>query len=537
MRYIDADILREINIVDTPGTNVILDRQQRLTEEFVPRSDLVLFVMSADRPFTDSEVRFLRYIRQWGKKVVFVLNKVDLLASEGEVGEVTGFVADNAARLLGVEGAKVVPVSARLAVEAKMASRTAEDDTSTDALTLVEQQRLAKDKRWVESRFEGLESFVRDFLMGVPGAQGAGESVRLKLRTPLFVAEALLEAARAALEAEAEVARADAASVGLVRSQLASFKAGMQKEGQVQRDEVFRQLSSISKRAASVVDATLTLSNWSALSSYVMGSKSKGALLPVASLFRQEVPKDSAASLAALVKEHSMWVASNCQRQVDNYRGFAAERLASLGRSFEELEDVEAGELRRDPEARRRWRQLRTVATQAATDSSAEKLDSPGTATGVALSVVNGFDTTATEVMLEGDVRDAVLSTASTAAGAGALGVLLTTVLPTTLEDLLALGLSAALAYASVLNLPLRRAETKKKAEAATEAVAASVQDGMKKELLAALEQCEAEVLSFIEPLEELTVVSAERTEAAVAEVTALAEEVAALQRRVADVE
>ena len=46
-----------MNIVDTPGTNVILERQQRLTEEYVPRADLVLFVMSADRPFSESEVR------------------------------------------------------------------------------------------------------------------------------------------------------------------------------------------------------------------------------------------------------------------------------------------------------------------------------------------------------------------------------------------------------------------------------------------------------------------------------------------------
>ena len=59
-----------------PGTNVILDRQQRLTEEYVPRADLVLFVMSADRPFTESEVNFLKYIRQWGKKVIFLVNKV-----------------------------------------------------------------------------------------------------------------------------------------------------------------------------------------------------------------------------------------------------------------------------------------------------------------------------------------------------------------------------------------------------------------------------------------------------------------------------
>ena len=57
VRYLDSDLLRDVNVVDTPGTNVILDRQQRLTEEYVPRADLVLFVLSADRPFTDSEVR------------------------------------------------------------------------------------------------------------------------------------------------------------------------------------------------------------------------------------------------------------------------------------------------------------------------------------------------------------------------------------------------------------------------------------------------------------------------------------------------
>lgn len=78
IRHLPAKLLQEINVVDTPGTNVILDRQQRLTEEYVPRADMVLFVMSADRPFTESEVNFLKYIRQWKKKVVFLVNKVSL---------------------------------------------------------------------------------------------------------------------------------------------------------------------------------------------------------------------------------------------------------------------------------------------------------------------------------------------------------------------------------------------------------------------------------------------------------------------------
>jgi len=540
IRHINADLLREVNVVDTPGTNVILGRQQRLTEEFVPRSDLVLFVLSADRPFTDSEVQFLKYIRQWGKKVIFVVNKCDLLASEGEVAEVVGFVSDNAARVLGVEGATVMPVSARLATEAKIFSKTSEHENSPDALTLTEQKRLAKSQQWHASRFEGLEGYVRDFLLGT-GVEGAGERVRLKLKTPLFVAEALLEAAVSALEAEAEVARADASSIGLVQSQLNTFKIAMGKEGQLQRDEVSKKLSSVANRAAAVIDATLTLSNWDSLSRYILGNDNSSVLPPVASLFRQEVPKDSAAALAAVVKEHSLWIASNCQRQVDNYRGFAADRSASLGNSLDGLEDVEAAELRRDPEARKRWRQVRAAVVIDGDDSSVTSMSNTreegSSPAETAFAAASAYDPGSTEALLETDVREAVLSTASTAAGAGAFGVLLTTILPTTVEDLLALGLSAAVAYASVLNLPLKRAETKKKAELATEAAAAEVQRRMEAELQSALQLCEGEVMSFIKPLEELAVEAAEKADAAVVKAKALTAEVAELQRKVANVE
>ena len=59
--------------------------------------------------------------RKWGKKVVFLVNKVDILARQEEVAEVADFVADNAQRLLGVEAAKVLPISARAALDAKLA--------------------------------------------------------------------------------------------------------------------------------------------------------------------------------------------------------------------------------------------------------------------------------------------------------------------------------------------------------------------------------------------------------------------------------
>ena len=56
----------------------------------MPRSDLVLFVTSADRPFTETERAFLEQIRGWGKKIVVVINKIDILESDAQVEEVRG---------------------------------------------------------------------------------------------------------------------------------------------------------------------------------------------------------------------------------------------------------------------------------------------------------------------------------------------------------------------------------------------------------------------------------------------------------------
>src|SRR5215204_7299962 len=113
-----AEVLREISIVDTPGTNAIIRRHEELTRNFVPRSDLVLFVTSADRPFTESERAFLEQIREWGKKIVFIVNKVDILSRPEERQEVIQYVGQNAEALLN-ESPQLFAVSARLALEAR----------------------------------------------------------------------------------------------------------------------------------------------------------------------------------------------------------------------------------------------------------------------------------------------------------------------------------------------------------------------------------------------------------------------------------
>jgi small GTP-binding protein len=96
-----APRLRALALVDTPGTNAVITHHQVLTERFVPRSDLVLFVTSADRPFTESERSFLQRIAEWGRKVTVVVNKADLLEDEAERDEVLAFVRNHARDTLG----------------------------------------------------------------------------------------------------------------------------------------------------------------------------------------------------------------------------------------------------------------------------------------------------------------------------------------------------------------------------------------------------------------------------------------------------
>ncbi|MEZ5395233.1 MAG: hypothetical protein R2724_20770 [Bryobacterales bacterium] len=78
-----------------------------------------MFVTSADRPFTESERSFLAGIREWGKKVVLVINKIDILEKAEEVERVKSR-SESFEALLGVEP-EIFAVAARPAFRAKQA--------------------------------------------------------------------------------------------------------------------------------------------------------------------------------------------------------------------------------------------------------------------------------------------------------------------------------------------------------------------------------------------------------------------------------
>jgi ribosome biogenesis GTPase A len=106
------EALKDLTIVDTPGTNSIIAEHQLITEGFIHRSELVLFVTSADHPFTESERVFLQLLKgKWDRKLLFVLNKIDLKTEE-EQNEILTFIEKNFYRLFGFEP-KVISMSTK----------------------------------------------------------------------------------------------------------------------------------------------------------------------------------------------------------------------------------------------------------------------------------------------------------------------------------------------------------------------------------------------------------------------------------------
>jgi small GTP-binding protein len=220
-------LLRDLHLVDTPGTNAINRAHERLTTDFVPRADLVLFLTSADRPFTETERAFLETIRNWGKKIVLVVNKIDIFENERDLAEVLTFVSRSSARLLGIEP-DVFAVSARLAARAK------QGDTSV----------------WQASRFEALERDIQGTLDDV-------SRFKLKLANPLGVGDALARRYEEIGRERESLLATDVETVGDVERQLAIYREDLAKGFALRMATVENVLLEMEARGHDYFDDTL----------------------------------------------------------------------------------------------------------------------------------------------------------------------------------------------------------------------------------------------------------------------------------------
>lgn len=88
-----------VALVDTPGTGSVFKRHEETAKAFLHRADLVLFVLSAKRALAETERLYLDLARSYGKKVILVINQVDLLSAQDRL-EVKRFVEQQVDELL-----------------------------------------------------------------------------------------------------------------------------------------------------------------------------------------------------------------------------------------------------------------------------------------------------------------------------------------------------------------------------------------------------------------------------------------------------
>src|ERR1700682_6003316 len=164
-RYLPIPFLRDFNVVDTPGTNTMVAEHQTITENFVPRADLVLFVFSVANPWTQSAWDLLDLVqKKWLKNVVFVLQQADL-REPAEIDIIRRHLQDTAMQKLGFVP-PIFAVSARKALLAR---------TGT----------VVKDELWKESEFGPLEEQISSIV-------SASSARMLKLRSANQTARVML---------------------------------------------------------------------------------------------------------------------------------------------------------------------------------------------------------------------------------------------------------------------------------------------------------------------------------------------------------
>ena len=230
------EMLKELNIVDSPGTNAIIRQHEILTNEYVPRSDLVLFTTSSDRPLTESERLFLEKILSWGKKIVLVVNKADILENQEAVEEVRAFVSANTAGILGAEPELFV-------VSAKQAQKALLADTQ-------EQKAALRAK----SGMDALETYITETL-------DDRARLGLKLNSPLGVAENVLRQAQELNHAQAKELEADSQLAADLEGMLGTYNKALQSETAPRLAEVENVLQRFETRGQDFFDNTLRLTN------------------------------------------------------------------------------------------------------------------------------------------------------------------------------------------------------------------------------------------------------------------------------------
>jgi len=392
-------LLKELNIVDTPGTNAVIRHHERLTDEFVPRSDLVLFTTSADHPMTESERQFLERILAWGKKVVFVLNKADIIEDEAALREVRTFVLKHATMVLG-DSPEFFPVSARVAQRA-----------------LSEPDPEQRGRLRAASGLDDLDQYITATL---------DDSTRLQLKfsNPLGVADHLIAQAERLNQVQSEDLKEDQQTAAALESTISDYERDLQSELSPRLAEMENILHRLEQRGLDFFDNTLRLTNIQGL---IRGDK-------VRAQFEKQVLADVPQQIEDHVQRLIDWLVQKDLQEWQRVMTYVQRRRA-LHMEHIVGEGIEPREIRRR-----------------------ELIDTMGR---TVQGIVETYDRDREASELAAHVETAVAQTALLEAGAVGLGTLVTAAVLSSSLDVTGILAAGTLAILGFFVIPYKRKQAK----------------------------------------------------------------------------
>jgi len=484
------DVLRDLEIVDTPGTNSIERMEEEITRGFVPRADLVLFVTSLLQPLTASEMGFLSHIREWGKKVIFIVNGVDRRNSDEQVDRVRAYLEREISTRLGGTAPSTYFISALRALRAKMAARSAPSSDGASPSPVVPAMPAVPDPR---DEFPALERYLLETLR-------EHERVRLKLLSPLGVLRHVLDRNVGALDTRLEVVHADGRVLGVVREQLSSYGAEMRTDSERYLLEVRSVLSEIERRGRSWLERTIRVGNLNFL-------RNKDA---VENRFRAEVVADASREIEDVVNRMVDWTVKR------NLKLWTA--------VFQELDAHTA-----------RLRASGALAAHASTEFQYNREDLFDRLRQPVERRLSEFNAEAEARAVMDSVREAVTHAFGINVLAVGLGAVVMAIFTTAALDITGLLTATLFAVAGWLLIPARRKRLIRELEAKIAMLSTDLSALLATKFNEQLKRYEQELLDVIQPYERFLATEREKLERGLSELRGAQQDTTTLERRVTE--
>ncbi len=217
-----------VALVDTPGTGSVFQKHETTAKSFLHRSDLVIFVVSAKRAFAETERLYLELAKNYGKKIILVINQIDLLQPK-EQTEVRRFIERQVEELLDIRPLLFM-VSAKEALAAGKNGHVVGDPGG----------------------IEGVKAHLRGVYNEAPPA-------KQKLLAQIDLAERMVTDYQRSIQGKADLVSADTTKVREVQRELEQQSVGLNTQLKEARAEVDRVFEAMRGRGMSFIDTNLAV--------------------------------------------------------------------------------------------------------------------------------------------------------------------------------------------------------------------------------------------------------------------------------------